>query len=643
MYGVNPIHHAFFIPQFIMNSRITALIPLLVVACAGIIWYAAAANHTIIGAWPLLLVGIGVVVRGWELRRTHGNSGEQTHHAPRTIPILLILFTLTALVGAWAAYDPVAGWGKFWVLLSGAILFGIISAQKPDADRLLLNFLSVTAGLVALQFLFTHDWTLIAADIGLLNRIGLAWMDMRPQLPIPALHPNLAGGILIMLLPFQVAGIVGTQRNSALSTQSSVLSLQRFVALSLLGLSVLGLLLSSSRGAWLSLAAATGLWFLWLFTGWLAGRLARPRQTLFLASMGLGIAAAVILLIVFPGGLIGLVNRLPGLASGESRWEIYQNTVRLVGDYPFTGGGLHSFPGLYSRYILNIPYFLFDYSHNLYLDILLEHGLIGFGAFMAILVGGLGVVLGWELRETRENSFNTQHSALSTHTSIRWATIVSLVAVLLHGLMDNALHGGVGTPLLFVPVGIALWATPIQVTHSEPQKTWAGWGVGLASLAVLLVLGVWLLRPLRAEWQANLGAVALAKAELAGWPELERDIDEDAVEVAQTQLETAYITHPTNLTTNYRLGLLTADTMEYAAALPYLEAAYQADPGHRGVIKALGYSYVWSGQLNNATPLLSQIPEAPGELETYSWWWGTQDRPDLAEYAAAMAQILASN
>lgn len=626
-----------------MNRSIVALIPLLTVACAGIIWYVAAATHTTIGAWPLLLVGPGVVIRWWELRRTQGNSGEQTHHAPRIIPILLFLFILTALVGAWAAYDPAAGWGKFWVLLGGVMLFGIIITQKPGDARLLLNFLSVTAGLVALQFLLTHDWNLIAADIGVLNQIGLAWMDMRPQLPIPALHPNFAGGMLIMLLPFQAVGVLSLQRNAALSPQSSVLNPQWLVTLSLLGLSLLGLLMSSSRGAWLSLAAATGLWLLWLVAGWLADRLARPRQTLFLTGAGVGVAAAVILILVFPGGLIGLVNRLPGLASGESRWEIYQNTIRLVGDYPFTGSGLHSFPGLYSRYILNIPYFLFDYSHNLYLDILLEHGVAGFLLFMAVVGSSLTVVLIRELRGTPHSALNTQSSVLNSQSLIRWAAIISLVAVLLHGLMDNALHGGVGTPLLFVPAAMALWATPILVSQRAQRKVWVGWGVRLTSLAVMLMVGMWLLRPLRAEWQANLGAVALAKAELAGWPELEQEIDEDAVGMAQVQLENAHTTLSTNLTANYRLGLLKADNMEYAAAIPYLEAAYQVDPGHRGIIKTLGYSYVWSGQPDKATWLLSQIPEASGELETYQWWWGTQDRPDLAEYAAAMAQILAGN
>ncbi|MBK9049934.1 MAG: tetratricopeptide repeat protein [Chloroflexi bacterium] len=151
---------------------------------------------------------------------------------------------------------------------------------------------------------------------------------------------------------------------------------------------------------------------------------------------------------------------------------------------------------------------------------------------------------------------------------------------------------------------------------------------------------LWLLRPQQGHWSANKAAVRLAQAELAGWPDLEREIDPQTVQTAAATLEIVQANFPDNRAVNYRLGLLAAGDEDYAAALPYLEAAYQADPGHRGVIKTLGYSYAWLGQLDEAAPLLSQIPEVPGELETYSWWWGTQDQPARAEFAAAMLTIL---
>ena len=617
----------------ITRGRVASLFSLTIIFLASAIWYWGAVTHQTIGPWPLLLVLVGFALKAGELRSAPDpfDTLSKTPLSRFVFPLwLLPLFALSALIGAGVAYDPVAGWGKFWVLLGGSFLYLILVLQDEFQDGVLVGFLGLVAGLVALNFLFTHDWTILPADIGLLNRLGLAWMASRPQLFLPALHPNFAGGILIMLLPFQVAGI------AIRWWQSKFLVAYTVLQLFLLGLSLVALLLTSSRGAWLSLAAATGIYLLWLAAGGLATKIKRPRQTLFLVGLGLGSAAAIFLILIFPGGLISLVNRLPGLASGSSRWEIYQNTLRLIGDYPFTGGGLHSFPGLYSRYILNIPYFLFDYSHNLYLDILLEQGAPGFLAFMGLVLGSLTFALRGELQRTSPPSANLPHA------SLRWAALVSLVAVLFHGLMDNALHGGPGTPLLFVPVALALWATPTRAALVAGKTAHTRWGIGLVALFLFLSLGTWLFQPVRANWQANKGAIQLAQAELAGWPAREQTVDAEALQAATTRLQTAHSTYPDNLTANYRLGLLAAGEQTYAAAIPYLEAAYAVDPGHRGVIKSLGYSYVWSGRVDAATPLLIQIPEASSELETYHWWWGTQERPDLAEYAAAMGQLLAN-
>jgi hypothetical protein len=79
---------------------------------------------------------------------------------------------------------------------------------------------------------------------------------------------------------------------------------------------------------------------------------------------------------------------------------------------------------------------------------------------------------------------------------------------------------------------------------------------------------------------------------------------------------------------------------DFAAAAVYLEAALAGDPHHRGIVKSLGYTYAWLGQLDAARPLLEQIPEAGQELDTYRWWWGTQGRPDLSQRALEMRKSL---
>ena len=79
---------------------------------------------------------------------------------------------------------------------------------------------------------------------------------------------------------------------------------------------------------------------------------------------------------------------------------------------------------------------------------------------------------------------------------------------------------------------------------------------------------------------------------------------------------------------------------DFAAASTNLEMAYKEAPGHRGIIKSLGYCYIWLGELDKAQLLLQEIPEARHELDNYVWWWDTQGRHDLSINAAQFVSRL---
>ena len=88
--------------------------------------------------------------------------------------------------------------------------------------------------------------------------------------------------------------------------------------------------------------------------------------------------------------------------------------------------------------------------------------------------------------------------------------------------------------------------------------------------------------------------------------------------------------------------MLAGERRDYAAAVSNLAPVQQADPGHRGINKTLAYAYVWTGDLQDARPLLKRVPEAANEMSVYTWWWGTHGRADLAQRAAAAVNDLAS-
>ena len=143
-------------------------------------------------------------------------------------------------------------------------------------------------------------------------------------------------------------------------------------------------------------------------------------------------------------------------------------------------------------------------------------------------------------------------------------------------------------------------------------------------------------------WNANLGAVRMSQVELKNFPTGQWATSEmvSGLETAESTLHTALHYDSNNQTANYRLGLISMLRQDFKKAAANLEMAYQAAPNHRGIIKSLGYCYVWLGDTDRAQILLNQIPEAQHEMNNYIWWWETQDRPDLSENASKMVSQL---
>jgi O-antigen ligase len=604
----------------LVASRWFALADLACAALGGLWWY----SQPGIGAWPLL-----IALAPWALRLGAG-------HFPvrRTIfDPLVIIFLLTAAVGVWAAYDRDAAWAKLWVLVGAALLFYALAAQPEENIWLVAALLGLVGAGLAAYFLLTYDWLNLPRHFAGIDRIGVWWMSVRPSFS-GFLHPNVAGGLLAMLIPFQIAGwLRGLRERRPLWVLFN----------SLLGaLTLFAFVLTSSRGAWGALVIALALGGLWLVGRRLARRWRQPGWVVGLPLVVLAVSLGLLAIWSYPGGLSALASRV---TDGATRYDLANNTLRLAADFPFTGGGLGAFSGLYSRYMLVIVVPDYTYSHNFYLDVLLEQGVFGLLALLGILIGSLGLL-------ARRRS----PEGVDSDGLLRWALATGLLAVCLHGLLDDALYGNQGTPLLLVLSGltVALAAPSLQPARRADRvvnQTGGGATVdwrrvaGPAAIGGAVVAAMALVlfgSRLAAAWYADLGAVDMARLELAGWPQARPDqpIPASAFGPSQALFARSLQLDPANQTANYRLGLLADRQGDYEQGVASLETAYRADSGHRGVIKELGDDYVWLGQTSRAESLLTQIPEAAEQMDAFTWWWKQQGRPDRAAYAARMATQL---
>jgi hypothetical protein len=196
---------------------------------------------------------------------------------------------------------------------------------------------------------------------------------------------------------------------------------------------------------------------------------------------------------------------------------------------------------------------------------------------------------------------------------------------------------------VFVPAALVFAGrvrpTADRAAHGLPWRRWAA----SAAVVAIALAAVWMLHgPLLAAWHANMGAVEYARIDLADWPRNQWSSGQEAPALAATRpnFVKALSVDAGNRTAHHRLGLLARLERDFETAATELQAARDVDPNHWGINKPLGLTYVWLGDFERAEPLLRTVGGVSRELEVYAWWWGTQQRADLAAFARHMAARL---
>jgi tetratricopeptide (TPR) repeat protein len=601
---------------------------------AAMLWYLTSGR---IG-WPLVVV----ILVPWLLRIAAGRFPFRRSRFDGW----LLIFGATAVLGTFTAYNRELALGKFWVIVGAmGIYFALVSVSRRDA-WLVAGATGPVGALLAIYFVMSNNWRQWPADIALFNRIGSAWMSIRPSFTLPVLHPNTLGGMMALMLPFTLAfGIYAWQERQIRWVQLAIVSG---------AITTAGLLFTSSLGAWLALAVGLGCWFLWLVSGFLKNKLPFSQKIVFI-----GLLLVFLLISLFLARTL-LDN---GLAQEDSatRLGLAQQTLFLIEDFALTGSGLATFPALYAQYIRVTPSFFAAYS-NLYLDVWLEQGFFAIVTLLVLLAVSFWLLLSRALTkreaknlpliEVDENGIEVRVRRNRNRRKMKpremglfqWAAFSSLVVMILHGLIDDALYGTQASPFLFfAPAMVILVTRRRSATVAPAFVRWRRWGIGVGVTAVFLVSIFFSFREtVEAQWYANLGALSLAQAELEGWPTNRWDRGEnlERFELATEQFEHALAIDPQNRTANHRLGLIAMVKRDYETAVTHLTHADAISKEYRGIVKSLGYSHVWQGNFDEALKYLSQISESQSEMNVYTTWWERQNRTDLAIKAGEMAAIL---
>lgn len=578
--------------------------------------------------WPLPLIGLGLfevknlawiglalglALLPWLARWLAW--GRPTR--PAVIGGALALLGLSSLVGIWASYDVTLSLPLLCTLLGSISLFFAIINTHLSPRRIAAGVI-VVATLGAFYFVSQYGYFGYSDEVGRFGSLGRLTGSLLPRFAFFLPQPNAAAGFFesSLLLCF----VLARQSRGGVRIGWAAAA----------GLLAYGILISGSRGAWVGLMGAAILWLL----------LQMPTHKARLA-VGGGLLIAIVLGIYILFQLVLAGSQIPGLTStirtAISRLTLYRNSLYLLGDYPFTGIGLgDTFAMVYSRYQLLIQVPFLTYSHNLFLSVGLGLGILGL------------VALGWLL--IRFYIFIVQVETMGLveqDLPLFRAAWLGATITFVHGLTDAPQFSGSGftLPLLLGVLGIAVVLGRLAFDQAEKPRTVSpafyqrgGW---VLAVGLVVIGGIIFWQPLLSAWYANLGALQQTRAELS--PDWSDSAREAAALAAISDFSSALAVSPTQPVANRRLGLMALEREKFEPAIQYLEQAYLRQPGNQATLKALGYAYLWSGQLDRAELPLRRLDDRGKlieDLRAWSFWWASQNRPALTESTDEMIDRL---
>ena len=508
---------------------------------------------------------------------------------PLDLPLALFLFS--AILGQWPAYDRSLCWKTRAFLVAGFLLYVLISRLGTSHARwrAIATILVLACVLLSLYFVTQYDHFGYPETVGAISRLGAFIGKLVPPFAIWTPFDNgvatfLEGGLFLAVAltltaerrAWRVAGAIGV------------------------GLIALALLMSTSRGAWLAvLVAAT----LWVALYWRPAGVAVAGGAILMA--GLAIAVIVRQDITVLGDIPIVDRTLAPLFIRPDRLHVYRNSLYLIQDFPLTGIGLGGqFAMVLSKYALLIQVPFLTYSHNLYLEIWLQHGLLGAVAWLWLMAA--------------------LYQAARTHAKpgpdlLVQSTWLGLTAVFIHGFTDARQYSDLWC--WFPVFGLLGLDAALLLRRRQTVSLGRRWIFPAAVVGVFLVVVFFSLHPVPATWHANLGCVRQAQGDLQ--PLLSDGQRAKLRQEAEMHYRRAIEIDPDDRTAQQRLGLMMVDEGRFDEAVDHLQRAWQANPENTTTRKALGLAYVWVGDLERARPLLQTIPGVVDELNVWGGWRST--------------------
>lgn len=279
--------------------------------------------------------------------------------ASSPVNVFIYLYALVYMVCSFTSVSRAASL-NVGLLTCVFVLFAIVlqNAVTTKKQTDVLIYLLVAAGaIVAIYGIYQYAF---GADS------NEAWLDQdmfdtfSTRVYSTLENPNVLAEYLLLIIPLAVAGVLSSKSQSG-KIYSAIAA----------GIMVLCMLFTISRGGWLGLIFAMAVFLI----------LADRRFII------LGIIAAIAAALVMPDSIISRFTSIGNTSDGSTsyRLAIWMGTLAMLKDYWFCGigPGPSAFNMVYPSYSYNAA--TAQHSHNLYLQIVCDAGVVGIIMFIALL------------------------------------------------------------------------------------------------------------------------------------------------------------------------------------------------------------------------------------------------------------------
>ena len=353
-----------------------------------------------------------------------------------TAVFLLLFIVITIVAGAMsvvpASSVPIAGLTSVFML--SALIIIACCKTRDSVDMLICGFViaSAIAGVVGVYHILIGHTTRVWLDIVLFTDIGLRLYSTFD-------NPNVYGTYLLLTIPVAAACVVYAKK-----------VFFKLCAFGITGLLVVNLLATYSRGCYVSLAIGAFVFVLII------------NKKLIVAF----IPAMFGVLLVLP---TTVVNRIVGILNFDDtstifRLNIWRGSLRMLSDFwPMgVGQGEMAFNRVYTYYSLGAIFT--PHSHNLFLQIFIETGIVGLLVFIGVLACFYRAQVNF-LRRVKELRLRVFSAAL----------IAAVTGFLAQGAFDYNFYNYrvMLTFFLFIGIGIAFTrvATPGYEADTAPRES----------------------------------------------------------------------------------------------------------------------------------------------------------------------------